>query len=111
VPIQLTENGELMKKVIGPGALLAALVAAGIWSAQPAHADCTTTLCDQQFIAKMDSEGISGLYNGAGRQACAELEAGKSYAQAVLDTELGNHQLDHVQAQDLVTWAQRIYCP
>ncbi len=105
-----------MKKTL-IGLAAATLVAAGIWSAQPAHADCTTSLCDQQFLSRMDSHGISGAYGGGDRvvhiahNICTSLEAGTSSGQVLAEVEQGNPQLTPDQAQYLVEWTQKIFCP
>jgi hypothetical protein len=105
----------MKKTVIGLAA--ATFVAAGIWSAQPAHADCTTAQCDQQFLSTMDSQGISGAYGGGdrvvhiGRNICSDLEAGTSSAQVLTKVEQGNSSLTPNQAQLLVDTAHRYFCP
>jgi hypothetical protein len=91
------------------------LVAAGIWSAQPAHADCTSQ-CDQQFLSRMDSQGISGAYGGGDRvvhiahNICTSLAAGTSSDQVLAQVEQGNPSLTSDQAQYLVASARYIYC-
>jgi len=93
------------------------LVAVGICPAQPAHADCTTSLCDQQFLSRMDSHGISGAYGGGDRvvhiahNICTSLEAGTSSDQVLAEVEQGNPQLTPDQAQYLAASAHQIYCP
>jgi hypothetical protein len=105
-----------MKKTL-IGLAAATLVAAGIWSAQPAQADCNTSLCDQQFLSRMDSHGVSGAYGGGDRvvhiahNICTSLEAGASSGQVLAEVEQGNPQLTPDQAQYLVASAQHIYCP
>jgi hypothetical protein len=105
-----------MKKTL-IGLAATTLVAAGIWSAQPAHADCSTSQCDQQFLSAMDGQGISGLYGGGDRvvhiahNICTSLEAGASSAQVLAQVEQGNPSLTPGQAQYLVGSAQHIYCP
>ena len=105
-----------MKKTL-VGLAAATLVAAGIWSAQPAHADCQTSTCDQQFLSRMDSHGISGAYGGGdrvvhiARNICSSLEAGASSTQVLAEVEQGNPSLTPDQAQYLVASAQQIFCP
>jgi hypothetical protein len=103
--------------------LAATLVAAGIWSAQPAHADCNTDSCDQRFQSAMDGSGISGLYESGpgqpggdradhvGRNVCTALDAGTSSDQIVSQVEQGNPRLTPAQAQFLVDSAHRDLCP
>jgi Protein of unknown function (DUF732) len=103
-----------MKKTL-IGLAATTLVVAGIWSAQPANADCTSQ-CDQQFLSRMDGQGISGAYGGGDRvvhiahNICTRLAAGASSDQVLAEVEQGNPSLTPVQAQYLVASAQYIYC-
>ena len=109
-----------MKKTL-IGLAATTFVAAGMWSAQPAHADCHTDRCDQMFQSALDSSGISALYgpNGGGgdrafhvgENVCAALDAGTSSDQVVSQVAQGNPSLTPAQAQFLVDSAHRDLCP
>jgi hypothetical protein len=113
----------MRKTTLMIGLAATTLAAAGIWSAEPAHADCYTDKCDQMFQSAMDGSGISGLYESApgqpggdradhvGRNVCAALDAGTLSDQLVAQVEQGNPSLTPAQARFLIESAHRDLCP
>jgi hypothetical protein len=107
---------ERMKKVLTTMVATAGLLAGEVAFAQPAYADCTTTACDQRFIAHMDSSGLDSRYTIASLSTiahviCSHFDAMWSSEQVMGDVSQSTPSMSPSDVGTLVGSAMDSYCP